>query len=69
MPLRKGSSQSVVSSNIKTLVDNWQQDGAIGASHPPTRKKALKQAVAIALSKAGKSRKTAAAKPRRHQGS
>ncbi len=65
MPLRKGSSQSVVSSNIKTLVDNWQQDGSIGASHPPTKKKAIKQAVAIALSKAGKSRKTAAARPRR----
>ena len=65
MPLRRGSSQSVISSNIKTLVDNWQQDGSIGASHPPTKKKAIKQAVAIALSKAGKSRKTAAAQPRR----
>ena len=65
MPLRKGSRQSVVSSNIKTLMDNWQQDGSIGTSHPPNRKKAIKQAVAIALSKAGKGRKTAAAQPRR----
>ena len=56
MPLRRGSSQSVVSSNIKTLVDDWKQDGAIGTSHPPTKKKAIKQAVAIALAKAGKSR-------------
>jgi hypothetical protein len=58
MPLKKGSSQSVVSSNIKTLVDDWNQDGSIGTSHPPTKKKAIKQAIAIALSKAGKSRKT-----------
>jgi hypothetical protein len=58
MPLRKGSSQSVVSSNIKTLVDDWKKDGSIGTSHPPTKKKAIKQAVAIALAKAGKSRNT-----------
>ena len=59
MPLRKGSSQAVVSSNIKTLVDEWKKDGSIGTSHPLTRKKAIKQAVAIALTKAGKSRDTA----------
>lgn len=58
MPLKTGSSKSVVSSNIKTLVDDWKRDGSIGASHPPTKKKAIKQAVAIALSKAGKSRGT-----------
>jgi len=56
MPLKKGSSQSVVSNNIKTLVDDWKKDGSIGTSHPPTRKKAIQQAVAIALAKAGKSR-------------
>lgn len=56
MPLKKGSSRSVVSSNIKTLVDDWKKDGSIGASHPPTKKKAVKQAVAIALTTAGKSR-------------
>jgi len=39
MPLRKGSSQPVVSSNIKTLVDDWKKDGSIGTSHPPTKKK------------------------------
>jgi len=61
MPLKKGSGRSTVSSNIKTLVDEWQEDGAIGTSHPRTKKKAIKQAVAIALAKAGKSRKT---KPR-----
>lgn len=64
MPLKKGSGQSAISSNIKTLVDDWKKDGAIGTSHPPTKKKAIKQAVAIALTKAGKSRKTA---PRRQK--
>ena len=58
MPLRKGSRPSVVSGNIKTLVDDWKKDGSIGTSHPPTREKAIKQAVAIALAKAGKSRNT-----------
>ncbi|MDO8207403.1 MAG: hypothetical protein Q7T38_06235 [Gallionella sp.] len=56
MPLRKGSSQSIVSSNIKTLVDEWKKDGTIGTSHPPTKRKAISQAVAIALARAGKSR-------------
>jgi hypothetical protein len=56
MPLKKGSSDSVVSSNIHTLVHDWEKDGSIGTSHPATRKKAIKQAVAISLSKAGKSR-------------
>ena len=64
MPLKKGSSQSAVSSNIKTLVDEWEKDGSIGTSHPPTKKKAIRQAVAIALAKAGKSRNT---KPRKRK--
>jgi hypothetical protein len=58
MPLKKGSSQSVVSTNIKTLVDDWKKDGSIGNSHPQTKKKAIKQAVAISLAKAGKKRNT-----------
>ena len=57
MPLKRGASPSVVSSNIKTLVDDWKKDGSIGTSHPPTKKRAIKQAVAIALTKAGNSRK------------
>jgi len=64
MPLKKGSSQSAVSSNIKTLVDEWEKDGSIGTSHPLTKKKAIRQAVAIALAKAGKSRNT---KPRKRE--
>lgn len=57
MPLRKGRSQKTVSSNIKTLVHEFDQDGKIGASHPASRKKAIKQAVAISMRKAGISRK------------
>ena len=38
MPLRIGSTQSVVSSNIKTLVDEWKKDGSIGTSHRRPRK-------------------------------
>ena len=64
MPLKKGSGRSVVSNNIKILVDEWEKDGSIGTSHPPTKKKAIKQAVAIALAKAGKSRNT---KPRKRK--
>ena len=55
MPLRKGRSQKTVSSNIKTLVHEYDYDGTIGASHPASRKKAIKQAVA--MRKAGISRK------------
>lgn len=58
MPLRKGSSQAVVSTNIKTLVHEWEKDGLIGTSYPATKQKAIKQAVAISLKKAGKNRKT-----------
>jgi len=47
MPLRKGTSQPVVSSNIKTLVDDWKKDGSIGTSHPTTKKKAVQQVVRI----------------------
>jgi hypothetical protein len=57
MPLRKGRSQKIVSSNIKTLVHEYDHDGTIGASHPASRKKAIKQAVAISMRKAGISRK------------
>ena len=57
MPLRKGRSQKTVSSNIKTLVHEYDHDGTIGASHPASRKKAIKQAVAISMRKAGISRK------------
>jgi hypothetical protein len=67
MPLRKGSSQATVSSNIELLLHEWQKDGLMGSSHPATRKKALKQAVAIALTKAGRSRNPTGAKTHRRK--
>jgi hypothetical protein len=57
MPLKSGKSQKVVSSNVKELVDKFQRSGKIGESQPKNKKAAVKQAVAISLSKAGLSRK------------
>ncbi|RJF99113.1 hypothetical protein [Noviherbaspirillum saxi] len=62
MPLKTGKSQETIKSNIKTLVHEYEHDGTIGNSHPPSKKKAIKQAVAISLKKAGKSRSQKAAK-------
>jgi hypothetical protein len=56
MPLRKGESDKTVSANIETLVHDWEKHGTIGNSHPASKKKAVKQAVAISLKKAGKSK-------------
>ncbi len=56
MPLKSGKSQDVVKNNIKTLVHEWEDQGKIGTSRPKSKKKAIKQAVAISLKKAGKSR-------------
>jgi hypothetical protein len=56
MPLKSGKSQEAVKSNIKTLVHEYEREGRIGRSRPPSKKKAIKQAVAISLKKAGKSR-------------
>ncbi|MET0441410.1 MAG: hypothetical protein ABW071_05445 [Casimicrobiaceae bacterium] len=57
MPLKKGRSQKTVGSNIEKLVHEYEDTGRIGTSHPASKKKAVKQAVAIALTKAGRSRK------------
>ncbi len=57
MPLAKGHSRKTVSANIAEMVDEYKKEGHIGASHPETKQKAVKQAVAIALTKAGRSRK------------
>lgn len=56
MPLRKETSKAAVSSNVKTMIHEWEKDGKVGNSHPATKQKAVKQAVAISLKKAGKSR-------------
>ena len=56
MPLKKGSSQKTVSANIGEMVGKFEKTGKIGTSKPSSKKKAVKQAVAIALSTAGKSK-------------
>ena len=57
MPLKKGSSKKTISSNISEMVNKYKKTGSIGTSKPTSKKKAVKQAVAIALSTAGKSKK------------
>lgn len=62
MPLKKGSSQKTISSNIGEMVTKFKKTGEIGTSKPKNKKAAVKQAVAIALSTAGKSRSQPAKK-------
>ena len=66
MPLKSGRSRKTVGSNIKRLVHEYEGSGHIGASHPTSKKKAVKQAVAIALTKAGLSRKRRASSKTAH---
>ena len=56
MPLKNGKSREAISQNVKQLVHEYEEEGAIGASHPANKQKAVKQAVAISLKKAGVSR-------------
>lgn len=56
MPLKKGSSQKTISGNIGELVRTFKKSGKIGTSKPKSKDAAVKQAAAIAYSKAGKSR-------------
>lgn len=55
MPLKKGKSKETISKNIGTEMKEYKKTGKIGTSKPKSKKKAQKQAVAIALSKARKS--------------
>lgn len=57
MPLKKGSSSKTISKNISKLIRSYKKTGKIGTSKPTSSKKAQKQAIAIALSSAGKSKK------------
>lgn len=57
MPLKRGNSQTTISTNVRKLMHEYDDEGTIGTSRPKSRKKAVKQAVAIALTKAGKSRR------------
>lgn len=64
MPLKKGKSQKVISTNIGEMVGTFKKTGKIGTSKPATKQAAVKQAAAIAYEKAGKSR----AKPMKNGG-
>jgi len=57
MPLKKGKSRKVISENIGETMRSYEEKGTIGTSRPKGKAAANKQAVAIALSEAGKSRK------------
>lgn len=54
MPLKKGKSKKVISSNIKEIMHSYHEKGTIGTSKPVSDKKAQKQAIAIAFSQARK---------------
>lgn len=57
MPLKKGRSKKTISKNIGTLIRDYRKKGKIGASRPKSAAAARRQAVAIAYSMAGKSRR------------
>jgi len=57
MPLKKGSSPKTISKNISEVMGAYKEKGKIGTSTPNSKAKAQKQAIAIALSTAGKSNK------------
>lgn len=57
MPLKKGKSEKTISKNIKTEMKKYKKTGKVGKSKPTSKKKAAKQATAIAYSKAGKGKK------------
>ncbi len=57
MPLRAGHSLATARGNIAEIMRSYKRKGTIGTSTPKNKKKAVKQAVAIAMHKAGISRK------------
>jgi hypothetical protein len=56
MPLKKGKSKKTISKNIETEMKKYKSTGKVGKSKPSSKKKAVKQAAAVAYSKAGKSK-------------
>ena len=47
MPLKKGKSKTTRNKNIKEVINSYEKTGKIGKSKPKSKKKAIKQAVAI----------------------
>jgi hypothetical protein len=57
MPLKKGSSQKTISTNIGEMVRKFKDTGKIGTSRPSSMRKAQKQAAAIAYSVSRKTKR------------
>lgn len=51
--MKSGKSKKVISENISETMRSYKKKGKIGTSSPKTKAAAQKQAVAIALRKAG----------------
>ena len=58
MPLKRGKTQKVISSNIGEMIGSYKKTGKIGTSTPENKGAAIKQAAAIAYSAAGKPKST-----------
>lgn len=56
MPLKRGTSKATIAQNIRELLDSYRSSGSIGTSTPSDPKAAQKQAVAIALNTARRSK-------------
>ena len=56
MPLTKGRSRSAFESNVRELMHAYKAKGKIGTSRPRSKRKAVKQAVAIAYAERRRSR-------------
>jgi hypothetical protein len=56
MPLNPGSSAQTVGKNISELMNSYKAKGKIGSSKPASKEAAQKQAAAIALNNAGKTK-------------
>jgi len=54
MPLKKGKSKKTIQSNVKELIGSYESTGKIGTSKPKSKKKAIKQAIAISYDEARK---------------
>jgi hypothetical protein len=55
MPLQPGSSEATQQSNLKEVYKSYKRTGKIGNSRPKNKRKALKQAIAIAIQNAKRS--------------
>jgi hypothetical protein len=55
MPLKAGKSKKTISSNIREIIRSYKRTGRIGTSRPKSLTEAMRQASAIAYSKARES--------------